>query len=116
GFGGDSLLVIGAVRFARRRVSRGPPAFRIAFPDLLLFLRRPRAVGHRDAVVRRSLEYHQLLGLAGDEGPRLNAGRARADESDPLASQFRILARPRGREIDLAGEVVDAGDVGAVDR
>src|SRR5262249_60272928 len=97
-FGVDSVLVVGAVRGARRRVGRYSAALGILHTDLPLFLRRPWAVGHRDAVIRRSLAYHELLGFHGDDRSHLNPGRTRADQADTFAKQIGILPRPRGGE------------------
>src|ERR1700741_1472798 len=101
---------------AGRCVGRDPAALRILLADLLPVLGRPWAVGHRDAVVRRSLEYHQLLGLPGDDRNRLNTRRTRAGQANTLAPQIGILAWPRGGGIHLACETVAATDTGAVPR
>ena len=53
-----------------------------------------RSVLRRNAVVGRALEDDELIGLPGDLRDRLDAGRAGADDGDPLAGEVDALVRP----------------------
>ncbi len=72
-----------------------------------------RAVLRGPAEVGRALKHRERGRLRGDVRNALNARRSRADHGHPLAGEIDALVRPARREIHLALEVVDAGNVGA---
>ncbi|SUF56478.1 Uncharacterised protein [Prescottella equi] len=110
----ERQLGVRAVRRAATGLPRQPASFRVV--GLLLGAGGvvERGVAGGDAVVRRPLEHEQLVGLLGDVRDRLDARRAGADHPYPLAVEVDAVVGPvRGVE-DVAGEGVEAVEVGGV--
>jgi hypothetical protein len=82
--------------------------------DFLHVIFAHRAVAAGDGVLRRPLEYRQVLGELRGRTDELSPGRPRADDADPLTFKLEIL-RP-GTGVDQgATKGVAALDVGQVD-
>src|SRR5919112_2826176 len=73
-------------------------------------------VAKRDGVVGGTLEDGEVIRLLGDLRGDLDAGRAGADDSDPLAGELDALVGPLGGVIPVAGEGLYAGYVRHVRR
>src|SRR5215210_2101629 len=73
-------------------------------------------VAEREGVVGGALEDGEVFDLLGELRGDLNAGRARADDPDPLAGEVHTLFGPLGRVVPLAVERLHAGDVRYVSR
>ena len=75
-------------------------------------VRCERAVPGRDAEVRGPLEHRQVRGLLRDDRDGLDGGGAGADHADALAGDVHALVRPQARVVQLAGEPLEAGEIG----
>jgi hypothetical protein len=73
-------------------------------------------VSEWDGVVGGALEHGEVVGLLDDLRGDLDAGRAGADEPDPLAREVDALFGPLGRVVPLAGEGFHPRDVRHVRR
>ena len=89
----------------------GVPVGVAVLVQLLQRLGRGRAVVRRDGEVRGALEDRELARLEGDERDGLDAGRAGADDRDPLAGEVDALVRPAAGEVDRPGETSGPFDV-----
>lgn len=81
---------------------------RVVLLGPLLDLRTQGAILRGYAEARGPLEDGEVLGLLGDLRDDLGAGRARADDADPLAAKVDAFARPLARVVPVALEATEA--------
>ena len=96
-------------------MSGGSDAFRMPL-YVLLELRRQWRVPRRDRVVGCALKHGQVLGLRGDHGRGLNAGRAGANHAHALAGEVHPVMRPLASVVPVSLETLQTGEVRHVRR
>src|SRR5579872_6367590 len=78
-------------------------------------LRLHGSIPHRHDPVDGALEDGEMLRFPGDARNSLHAGGSRADHAYFLACEVHTVRRPSSREEELAGKVVQAGNIRALD-
>ena len=66
------------------------------------------------AVLCGPLQHEEVIGLLGDRGRCLDAGRSGAENGDALALELDLFARPTAGVVEFALEALDARNVGQV--
>ena len=84
--------------------------------DLLHLCGIQRRVVGRNGIVRGSLKHVEMLSLPGDQGDRLNGGRAGTDDGHPLAGERDLFMGPQSRVVDWPGKLFQSFDLRPIRR